>query len=169
MGADIQRLILCGAALKGNAVHLAAIVEDDPIPILHGAIHVLIADLLLLLHLKGAVHFLIRHSIRQLLHGYTLVLTQGDVGLELDLGHIGDAILLAHGGDLYHGGTIHGDELVLRNGGVIGLRPAMIEGLVIEDHGAIVGLDDLAGRFALAEARHRIAAGRFMIGVVQGL
>ena len=169
VGADVQGLILGGAALEGHAVHLAAVIEDDPIPVLHGPIHVLIADLLLLLHLQSVVHFFVRHSIRQLLHGYTLVLAQRYVGLELDLGHVGDALGLAHDGDIHHGGTVHGDQLMLSHGGVVGLRPAKIEGLVIEDHGAVVGLNDLAGGFALAEAGHGIAAAGFMVGIVQRL
>ena len=166
-GADVQRLVLRRAAFKGHAVHLAAVIENDAVPVLHGPIHVLIADLLLLLHLERLVHFLVRHSIRQLLHGYTLVLAQSDLGLELDLGHVGDALGFAHFGDVHHGGTVHRGQIVLADGGVVGLRPAEVEGLVIEDHGAVVRFDDLAGGLALAEAGHGIATGGFMIGVVQ--
>ena len=167
--ADIQGLVLGGAAVEGHAVHLAAVIEDDPIPVLHGPIHVLIPDLLGLLHLEGVVHFFVRHSIRQLLHGYTLVLAQGHLGLELHFGHVGDALGFAHDGNIHHGGTIHGDELVLRHGGVVGLCPAQVERFIVEDHSAIVGFDDLAGGLALAEAGHGIPTGGFMIGIVQRL
>ena len=122
-----------------------------------------------MLHLKSVVHFFVRHSIRQLLHGYTLILSQGHLGLELHFGHIGDALGLAHDGDIHHGGTIHGDQIVLRHSSVVGLRPAQVERFVVKYHGAIVGFDDLAGGLALAEAGYRIPTGGFMIGIVQRL
>ncbi len=166
-GTDLQIKAVALAAVEGHAVQEALEVDVGNValgnsPVLHGH-HAAVAVGHLL---DPALHVLISDGDLGLGGLDTLVLAQSDLGVHRHGGLEGET-LLAHAQQL-HLGIAHHLQLLLLDGGGIGVGQGLVHGLFVEDAGAVHVLDHLAGGFAGAEARHPDAPALLPVGLLNG-
>ena len=165
-GADLQVKVVALAAVEGHAVHEALEVDVGHVALLNLALH---AD-----HAAVAVRHLLQAGVdigSQDLHlrlgGLDpLVLAQGHLGVHGHGGLEGEA-LLAHLQQL-HLGIAHHLQLLLLDGGAVGVGQGGVDGLLVEDGLAVHALDHLAGRLAGTEAGHADAAALLSVSLLNG-
>ena len=166
--ADRQGLTLRGAALKGDAIHAAGVVQVYDIAVFNGAVgHILGGARALHIVLDAGVHGLVGHFFHVLFNGYALVFAQRHVGLYEYLQGI---LQLLTGADLLHIylGTIHNLKVFSLDGLFVGGLGDKLEGVVIEHPFAVHILNQLAGGLALAEAGDGDRAAALQIGLFDG-
>ena len=164
-GAQLQAVVLCGAACEGNIVLQADIVDDSGVAQLSCAVH---GD-----QLGSTVHedlqLLVNSSLgdggQDLVCLQALVLLQGDFGANGDQSLEGEAFL-AQGQDLDLGGS-HVVQALLSDGCVASLGVDQLQSLFVEDACAVHALDDLTGSLALTEAGDVDAAAVLQVNLVQ--
>ncbi len=150
-GAQLQGIVLRLAALKGNAVLEAFKVDDCGVAVLRRALNRFLAGSLTDLGRQLLLDILLRDLDLGLGRGQALVLAQLGHRLQADGGLKGKA--LCGGGTFHlHLGIAHDLQAGLLDGIGQRLGIQVVDGLLIENIGAVHLLDNLAGDLALAEA-----------------
>ena len=167
--ADDQGLVFGGAALKGDAVHGAGIVQVDGVAVLHGAVrHVLHGGGFVHVALDALVNVL-RGDLVQILDGLeALVFAQLHVRLHIHQDGEFQVLADAHLVHLVDLGTVHHGQVVFFHRLLIHVRENDVQSVFIKNAVPVHLFDDLAGSVALAEAGHLDAAAHFEICLLHG-
>ena len=164
-GAHPQAVILRFAAFKGGAVHKAFKVEHHGVVLLDFPVHRHQAGIAVRHAVQLFLHVFFRHRDAALFHRQALVIVDGNFRLDCHSGLKSEAF----GADLVHIdlGMVHRLDLGFFYSAVVGLGIAHVDGIFKENAFAVQLLDDLAGRFALAEAGHSHFAHVFAVSPLQ--
>ena len=162
-GAQHQVVALGRAAVKGDAVLGAGIVDVHGIAVLGGTVHADHAGVLLAQALDLAVDLLIGHVGGILFRFQALVLAQSRLGPHVGAEGQKSPLLV---GDLGggHRGTPHDAQLLLLYGEHESRAGGILDRVFIKHVLAVEALYDHAGRLALAEAGHLDAAAVLAVG-----
>ena len=155
VAADLEGLVLGGAAGELHAVHAAGVIEVHGVAFGNRAVvNGDLGGLLVALLLDLGVHLVLGHEGVLALDLNALVLAQGHVRLDE---HFAGELQVLAGADLLDIDlrTIDDLELVLVDGRAVHLVEDQLERLVIEDAFAVHVLDHLARGVSLAEAGDR--------------
>ena len=163
-GAQLQAVALGLAALEGHAVVEALEVQHDGVAVLGGAVGGDQAGGALNKGLELAVNILVGHGSLGLGRGEALVVAQLDLRADRHDGLEAEAVLA--GVQNLHVGIGHGIQLLLLDCLGIGLGVNIVDGIFIENTGAVHSLDDLAGRMALAETGDGDAAALLLVDLI---
>ena len=165
VGAQLQAVVLCGAACEGNVVLQADVVDDSGVAQLSCTIHSHQLGSTVHVHLQFLVHSFLGDSGQDLVCFQALVLLQSDFGTNGN-GCLEGEALLAQGQDLDLGGS-HVVQALLSDGCVASLGVDQLQCLFVEDACAVHALDDLTGSLALTETGDVDAAAVLHVNLVQ--
>ena len=166
MRAQLQAVLLALAALKRHTVVEALEVQHHGVALLGRTVDGLDAAVALGHAVDLGFHFLVGDVHVRLGHFQTLVVAQGDLGVEVGLHGEDDTAVFAvvQLGDV---GRSHSLDGLLHDGLLIEIGIDLVDSIFIEHLGAVHALHDLPGRLALAEARDKNVLASLVIGLGQ--
>ena len=164
--AQLQVMVLALAALEGNAILEALKVDVGGVAHLSGAVHGFGGSNILGHAVQLGFNLLIGDGSLCLLDLQTLVLTQGDLGIDLggQCQRNGAVVVNLHIGQV---GTANGlESFLLCNGEIVDFGENLLQAVFIEDMGTVQALNHLAGSLALAEAGNHDVLTCLQVGLV---
>ena len=153
VGADFQRLILRLAALEGHAIGGAGVVQHDPVAVLYGAVNFHPASHAILRTLELRIDFFINNRVLYLFHRQQLILAEGNLWLQRDIGSEDDALARAYI-DYVDFRSVDCYEPLLLYGLVISNGYGYIAGFIIKYRFRIKAFNYLPRSLTLAKARN---------------
>ena len=150
-GAQTQRVVLALAAVECYAVHVAVEVDDHGVAVLCSTLHGGDAGVAAGQLLDILVHLFVGDGDGSLGSLDALVLAQGSHGIQAALDGQNQIAILIHI-QIGNAGAAHNLELGLSGSLLPDFGENQVDGVLIEDVGAIHTLNDLPGSLALTEA-----------------